>query len=631
MYGLDPLGLMEGVLGGRATDWEPPSAEELEPCFPGYTDFAYIDRGGMGAVYSATQVSLGRRVAVKILPPDMGSDAVFVESFHREAQMLARLQHPHIVAIYDFGCNEAGHLFIVMEFVNGSSLQDVSRKKRPDVAVALEIICQTCEALQFAHDRGVVHRDIKPSNILIDERGKVRVADFGLAKLAHQETVTTTAKTQGSLLAGTPVYAAPEQRRPGGALDHRADIFGLGVTFYEMLTGHLPVGVFDPPSKKIGSPPVLDKIIAKALRESPEDRYRRAEDMGKEVRKVAERLAKPIIQHTISQRPIVSMMTTVIVTSGLIFLFGEINEILERSARASVSRRIELSGAIVRLDDTFSILADRVTWDQARERVHESPAFELASLHSAEEIARVTGLLLDKGVRQPLWTGGWQPDAGAPFEWTDGTPFDFEAWMPVAKSPPVIITEIQAKNQKTMTTASGLTPDWIELHNPGTQPVDLSGWQLRHRVEGRIGVGWLMRGDSDHGMILQPGEYRVVTCYPSESVGGWQINFQLEAQGGRLIWLDPRGNLIQSFDRDWAEFPADSALYSDTQGMKWSWTSRPTPGAPNPPLDELVDVSVEPPVPGAAIVTLLPAFEGSWALERLRRTLPALLRNKKQP
>jgi len=622
---------MEGVLGGRATDWEPPLAEELEPCFPGYTEFAFIDRGGMGAVYSATQVSLGRRVAVKILPPDLGADAVFVESFHREARLLARLQHAHIVAIYDFGCNDSGHLFIVMEYVNGSSLLDMSKTKRLKVAETLEIISQTCKAMQFAHDRGVVHRDIKPSNILIDERGKVRVADFGLAKFIHQEAFTTSAKTQGTFLAGTPVYAAPEQRRQGGAIDHRADIFSLGVTFYEMLTGHLPVGVFDPPSKKVGAPPALDKIIAKALRESPDDRFRRAEDMGKEVRKVGERLAKPIIQHTISQRPIVSMMSTVIVTSGLIFLFGEINEILERSTRASASRSIELSGAIVRLDDTFSVLADRVTWDQARERVQENPAFELASLHSAEELARVTALLLDKGVRQPLWTGGWQADATAPFEWTDGTPFDFEAWMPVAKSPPVIITEIQAKNQKTMTTAAGVTPDWIELHNPGTQPVDLTGWQLRHRVEGRIGVGWLFQGDSDHDMILQPGEYRVVTCYPTEEVGGWQINFQLEAQGGRLTWLDPRGNLIQSFDRDWAEFPADAALFSDTKGMKWSWTSRPTPGGPNPPLEGLVDVSVEPPVPGAAIITLLPAFEGRWALERLRRSLPALLRNKKQP
>lgn len=623
---------MEGVLGGRATDWEPPSAEELEPCFPGYTGFAFIDRGGMGAVYLATQVSLGRRVAVKILPPDMGSDVVFVESFHREAQMLARLQHPHIVAIYDFGCNEAGHLFIVMEYVNGSSLQDVSRNKRPDVAVALEIICQTCEALQFAHDRGVVHRDIKPSNILIDERGKVRVADFGLAKLAHQETVTTTAKTQGSLLAGTPVYAAPEQRRPGGALDHRADIFGLGVTLYEMLTGHLPVGMFDLPSKKVGSPPALDKIIVKALRESPDDRYQRAENMREEVSKVAERLAKPIIQHTISQRPIVSMMTTVIVTSGLIYLFGEINEILEQSARASAIRRIESANDIVRLDDTFSFFSERVTWEQARERIQANPNLELASLHSAEEVAHVAKLLLDKGVRQPVWTGGWQPDVDASFEWTDGTPFDFEAWMPSATSPPVIITEIQAKNQTTMTTAAGSTPDWIELHNPGTQPVDLAGWQLRHRVDGRVGMGWLFQGDSDDKMVIQPGEYRVVTCYPTQEIGGWHINFQLEAQGGRLIWLDPRGNLIQSFDRDWAEFPADAALISDTQGMKWSWTSRPTPGGPNPPLGELVDVTVAPPAPSAAApIVLSPAFEGRWSLERLRRTLPALLRKKRQP
>ncbi|MEZ5386773.1 MAG: protein kinase [Prosthecobacter sp.] len=631
LSGLDPLGLMEGVLGGQSTDWEPPSARELESCFPGYTGFQYIDRGGMGAVYAATQVSLERRVAVKILPPDMGADTVFVDSFHREARMLAMLQHPHIVAIYDFGCNAAGHLFIVMEYVDGYSLLDVSRKARPSVPVALEIICQTCEALQFAHDRGVVHRDIKPSNILIDERGKVRVADFGLAKTALQESGSTTAKTQGAFLAGTPAYAAPEQRRATNSMDHRADIFSLGVTFYEMLTGYLPVGVFEPPSRKVGSPPALDKIISKALRESPEDRYQKAEEMRKEIRKVADRLAKPIIQHAISERPIVSMMTTVIVTSGLIFMFGEINTILERSASAAASRRITFPEGIVSLDDTFSLLVDRVSWDIARERIQADPYLELASLHSAEEIASVCRLLTERGIRQPVWTGGWQTDASASFEWTDGTPFDFEDWMPHAVSPPVVITEIQAKNQKTLTSADGTTPDWIELYNPGTQPVDLSGWQLRHRKEDRVVAGWLLQDESDEKLIIQPGEYKIVTCYPTQQVGGWHIGFQLEAQGGRLFWLDPRGNFIQYFDRDWPRFPADAALISDKKGMKWGWTSQPTPGAPNPMLETLADIAAEPPAPAATAITLLPAFEGRWSTERIQRALPALLRRKVQP
>ena len=121
---------MEGVLGGRSTDWEPPMATDLESCFPGYSNFEYLDRGGMGAVYSAMQASLERRVAVKILPPDLGMDQAFVDSFHREARLLARLQHPHIVAVYDFGRNQLGHLFIVMEFVEGTSLLHIMKQGR---------------------------------------------------------------------------------------------------------------------------------------------------------------------------------------------------------------------------------------------------------------------------------------------------------------------------------------------------------------------------------------------------------------------------------------------------------------------------------------------------------------------
>ncbi|OYW26420.1 MAG: hypothetical protein B7Z47_07620, partial [Chthoniobacter sp. 12-60-6] len=121
---------MEGVLGGQATDWEPPLAEELESCFPGYTDFRFIDRGGMGAVYSAMQNSLERRVAVKILPPDLGRDSLFVDGFHREARLLARLQHPNIVAVYDFGRNSLGHLFIVMEYVHGTSLFEILKQEQ---------------------------------------------------------------------------------------------------------------------------------------------------------------------------------------------------------------------------------------------------------------------------------------------------------------------------------------------------------------------------------------------------------------------------------------------------------------------------------------------------------------------
>ncbi|HEY1082891.1 MAG TPA: serine/threonine-protein kinase, partial [Prosthecobacter sp.] len=224
--GLNPLGLLDGVLAGQSGDWEPPEASELEPLFPGYKDFEFIDRGGMGAVYSATQTSLERRVAIKILPPEVGQDVAFVDRFHQEARLLARLQHPHIVTIYDFGRNASGHLFIVMEYVEGTSLLDVMKVDRLTLTRVLEVTLQVCEALQFAHDHGVVHRDIKPTNILLDVWGRVRVADFGLAKLALPSHKTTV-RTSTSRLMGTPGYASPEQRRGESKVDHRADIFSL--------------------------------------------------------------------------------------------------------------------------------------------------------------------------------------------------------------------------------------------------------------------------------------------------------------------------------------------------------------------------------------------------------------------
>ena len=624
---------MEGVLGGQSTDWEPPSAEELEPCFPGFIDFEYIDRGGMGAVYAATQVSLDRRVAFKILPPDLGQDRLFVDSFHHEARLLARLQHPHIVAIYDFGRNALGHLFIVMEYVEGMSLLDVLKRETLSIPRVLGIVSEVCEALQFAHDHQVIHRDIKPTNILIDNRGRVRVADFGLAKLASKEAPTTTAGTRSTFVMGTPVYAAPEQLRKSANTDHRSDIFSVGITFYEMLTGHLPTGVFEPPSRKMGSPSALDKIITKALRERPEDRYQSADELRAAVRKVAERIAQPLVQHTIAKRPIISMMTTVIVTSGLIYLFGEIHTILIQNKPITSSASAQSNSLLVHLDDTFSVINSRMTWEQARRQAAASPGMELASFHSAEEVARVVGLLREQGIRSPVWTGGWRSDLDTPFKWTDGSTFDFESWMPTSSSPPVIITEVQAKNRTTLRTASGETPDWVEVYNPGSQSVNLSGWQLRHTTGGRITGGWLGGEDSTASpddLIIQPGEYRVITCYPLTNATGLHLDFQLEAQVARLAWIDPRGRIIQSFNRNWEEFPADAALISHTQGMKWSWASKPTPGAPNPPLESLIDVSAAPPPAQSEAVVLMTEFEGRWAVDSPHRSIPPLVRRTRR-
>ncbi|MEN3940307.1 protein kinase [Prosthecobacter sp. SYSU 5D2] len=632
MNGLNPLGLMDGVMGGQGTDWEPPMAEELEPLFPGYHDFEFIDRGGMGAVYAATQRSLERRVAIKILPPEMGQDAAFVDRFHQEARLLARLQHPHIVAIYDFGRNDSGHLYIVMEYVEGTSLLDIMKLARLPLAKTLEVTTQICEALQFAHDHGVIHRDIKPTNILIDVWGRVRVADFGLAKLsAASPSAPTTSRT--GLAMGTPGYAAPEQRRGEASLDHRADIFSLGVTLYEMLTGHLPVGVFEPPSKKSDAPAILDKVVTRALRERPGDRFQRAAEMRSAIHSTLERLQRPMVQRAIAKRPIVSMMTSVIVGAGFIYLLDEINtQVLQKpAAPLPVNVENEHGPTVIRLNQHFSLLRLKLNWEESRRRVKATQGVEMASFHSAQELSEVVARLRELEVRAPVWTGGSMDPVTGAFRWDDGSPADFEAWMPAAPSPPLLITEIQAKNQRTLFTSTGVTPDWIEVHNPGTSPVDLSGWHLRHitgryAFEGRLGSRSTQPPAAP--LLIQPGEYRVIFCLDDDPAVQEKLafGFQLEAQTGRLRWSDPRGNGIQGIRQDWTRFPADASLIYDAATQTWSWSARPTPGAPNAAPAELFIEAPEPAQTPQAVL-MLPDFDGRWSMDTQRRTAWTLLRH----
>ncbi len=255
----------------------PPTVEELAPLFPQMEILELLGKGGMGAVYKARQPGLDRLVAVKILPPEISHEPAFTERFQREARALARLSHPHIVAVYDFG-ETAGLCYIVMEFVDGANLRQAIQTKTLTSAEALAIVPQICEALQFAHDEGIVHRDIKPENILIDKRGRVKIADFGLAKLLGQDasdhSLTATHQVMGTLR-----YMAPEQMQGSRAVDHRADIYSLGVVFYELLTGELPMGRFAPPSKRVQVDVRLDEIVLRALEQQPEHRYQHASEV----------------------------------------------------------------------------------------------------------------------------------------------------------------------------------------------------------------------------------------------------------------------------------------------------------------------------------------------------------------
>jgi len=271
--------------GGENTGFIPPPVGEITKLFPQLEIIEFIGKGGMGAVYKARQPALDRFVALKILPLRVAGAPGFAERFNREARALARLVHPNIVAVHDFG--QAGELhYLVMEFVEGANLREVERAGQLTPAQALAIVPQICEALQFAHNEGIVHRDIKPENILMDKKGRVKITDFGIAKILGRisdQAFLTGAKD----VVGTPHYMAPEQIERPTLVDHRADIYSLGVVFYEMLTGELPLGRFAPPSNKVQVDVRLDEVVLRTLEKEPERRYQQASQVKTDVETIA--------------------------------------------------------------------------------------------------------------------------------------------------------------------------------------------------------------------------------------------------------------------------------------------------------------------------------------------------------
>jgi len=275
---------------------QPPlTPEQLAVHFPQLEIIECLGRGGMGVVYRARQKSLNRMVALKLLAPERVQDAKFAERFAHEAQALAKLSHPNIVTIHDFG-EAGGFYFLLMEFVDGVNLRQLLRSRKLTPEEALAIVPPLCDALQFAHERGIVHRDIKPENLLLDKDGRVKVADFGIAKMLSVEKIPTDSEQPRmekeisgrsefvgipapSVAAGTPGYMAPEQKTAPQKVDARADIYSLGVVFYEMLTGELPGAKLQPPSKKVQIDVRLDEIVLRALEQTPELRYQTAGEM----------------------------------------------------------------------------------------------------------------------------------------------------------------------------------------------------------------------------------------------------------------------------------------------------------------------------------------------------------------
>ncbi|MES2696191.1 MAG: DUF4019 domain-containing protein [Verrucomicrobiota bacterium] len=289
------LGLATQAADAGASSTPPLTPDELAAEFPRLEILELLGRGGMGAVYKARQRDLDRLVALKILRPGLDADPGFAERFTREARALAQLNHPGIVTLYEFGKTSAGRYFILMEFVDGVNLRQLLAAGRLSPPEALAIVPPLCDALQYAHDRGLIHRDIKPENLLIDRLGRIKIADFGIAKIATGKSETSISVE----IAGTPAYMAPEQRDRPAEVDHRADLYALGVVLYQMLTGELPsADQLRPPSTRVQLDVRLDEIVLRALEKNPARRYAAASDFKTQIETVAAGTSTPPTNQT---------------------------------------------------------------------------------------------------------------------------------------------------------------------------------------------------------------------------------------------------------------------------------------------------------------------------------------------
>ncbi|MBP6783339.1 MAG: protein kinase [Verrucomicrobiales bacterium] len=290
LHGLNPEALMSAAAlptedGADTPPLAPgdlPSLEEIAAAFPDLEILDLIGHGGMSAVFLARQPKLDRLVALKVLPKSLAATPGFTERFTREGRVLARLSHPNIVAVHDFG-ESGGFCYLLMEHVDGVNLRQAMQAGRFTPEQALTIVPFLCEALQFAHNHGVLHRDIKPENILLDAKGRVKIADFGIAKIIGEESGEAMLLTQTGSRLGTAPYMAPEQIEQPASVDHRADIYSLGVVFYEMLTGELPLGRFAAPSEKAAVSGGMDEVVFRSLEKERGRRQQSAEELKTQI------------------------------------------------------------------------------------------------------------------------------------------------------------------------------------------------------------------------------------------------------------------------------------------------------------------------------------------------------------
>jgi serine/threonine protein kinase len=389
--GLCPACLAKVALGTEPAAAGPriaPAPADLASHFPQLDILELLGMGGMGIVYKARQPRLDRLVALKILPMESAPHASFAERFNREARALAKLSHPGIVNVYDFG-QSGQYYYFVMEYVDGMNLRELMNQKTVTPRQALELVVQICAALQFAHDEEVVHRDIKPENILLNKKGQVKIADFGLAKLLG--AVPDTALTMSQAAMGTLNYMAPEQRQNAQGVDHRADIYSLGVVFYEMLTGEVPMGRFEAPSKRVQVDVRLDEVVLKALEREPARRYQQVSEVKTNVENItatapaapASPAAQPVALE-MAPRPRTRLVTLIKVLSAFL-LVGLAVGLLGAKSQSDRIWLLLAAGTVVA---SIRSLYSRQRIQQARQQGLWPQLGEMATLEHVRRLAQ---------------------------------------------------------------------------------------------------------------------------------------------------------------------------------------------------------------------------------------------------
>jgi serine/threonine protein kinase len=349
------LGLEDDSSSSPRDSFSVPSPEELAQLLPDYEIQSIIGRGGMGAVYGAIQKQLNRPVAIKVLPISLGDTPGFAARFRQEAQAMASLNHPNIVAVYDSGETIAGHYYYVMEMIPGMDLAQKLELERLTTDAAVQLVAALCGALAFAHQSGVIHRDLKPSNILLTTDGSPKLADFGLA-LLMEKNLELSRLTMGGTTLGTLEYAAPEQLHHG-LISPSTDLYSLGVLLYELLTGELPRGIFDPPSVRNSEvDPAFDGVVLRALQSDPDRRFATASDFRQALLQAADRRHQQNARDLVVRRKMARRARLALVSTGIALLTGGSAIYAWRAEQVARERSVAATKAETKTDDLMQFL-----------------------------------------------------------------------------------------------------------------------------------------------------------------------------------------------------------------------------------------------------------------------------------